>query len=150
MLRRIRIEVEEETAEACVEALWKYEHALVQQEVRRYRYRWPVSLVDEPEIRDGAGQLLPINTAELDAREYPTPDQPWSDDIASRSFANEQLGRELHEEVIEFDEGLPGYRGRRVVSYTRVDTRLGSFVELEVSGPQVGWHVTGTVATTSP
>ena len=127
MLTRIRIEVEEETAEACVEALWKYEHALVQQEIKRYRHLWPVSVTEED-----------VEDAEL--REYPTPNHPWSDDIAARSFANGELGREVTEEIIEYVEGA-SYRGRRVVRYERIDMRrafLGQpYFEFTVSGPGV-------------
>lgn len=34
-----------------------------------------------------------------------------------------EMGRELMEEVIEYDEGIPGYKARRVVRYSRLDTR---------------------------
>jgi hypothetical protein len=123
MLTRVRIEVEEETAEKCVEALMKYEHALHQQETRRYRLLWPISAGGEH-----------VNTPE---EEYPTPDHPWSDDAVPRSFCNSQLGREITEEVIEYDQSLPGYRGRRVVVFTRIDTRRASVVERlwEIHGP---------------
>jgi hypothetical protein len=115
MLTRIRIEVEEETAEACVEALWKYEHAIVQQEVRRYRDLWPVT-----------GSHEHVNTAE---EEYPTFDHPWSDTIENRDWYNSTLGRELTEENIAYDESGPGFRGRRVVRFVRVDTRHSLFME---------------------
>lgn len=128
MLRRFRIEVEEETAEQCVEALWKYEHALMQQEVRRYRDGWPVTLA-AAEQTGQRGEPLEEMEAHTAEEEYPTPDQPWSDGVGSRQRYDEQLGRELHEEVIEFDEGIPGYRGRRVVSLTRIDTRHAMFLD---------------------
>ena len=122
MLTRVRIEVEEETAEACVEALMKYEHAIQQQEARRYRDTWPVEFSDKH-----------ANTPE---EEYPTPDQPWSDDAVPRSFFNGQFGREITEEVIEYDSSLPGYRGRRVVAFTRIDMRSRAFAPIitDVSG----------------
>lgn len=110
MLRRVRIEVEEETAEACVEALWKYEHALVQQEVRRYRHLWPIVQTDAAPILE-------------DADVWETADQPWTDSVEERSFANSELGRQISEEVIEYVEDLPGYVGRRVVRFERIDTR---------------------------
>lgn len=40
-----------------------------------------------------------------------------------RDWAQDQLGREVTDEVIEFDPSVPGYRGRRVVRYERLDTR---------------------------
>lgn len=121
MLRRFRIEVEEETAEQCVAALWKYEHALVLQEVRRYRDLWPITLMaaSQPQSSDE-----PIEHIEADVEEeYPTPDQPWDTSRDGRHWYNDQLGREVTEEVIEYDESIPGYRGRRVVAFVRVDMR---------------------------
>jgi hypothetical protein len=43
----------------------------------------------------------------------------WEDIAGLR----ELLGREVNDEVIEFDPSLPGYKGRRVVQFRRVDTR---------------------------
>lgn len=128
MLTRFRIEVEEETAQDCVDALWKYEHALVQQEVRRYRHLWPVTLEGKPEPKKG--ELLEPISAE---GEYPTPEHPWEHGLVPRWFYNELLGRELAEEVIEYDESLPGYRARRVVHFVRLDTRR-SYQELVLIG----------------
>jgi len=34
-----------------------------------------------------------------------------------------KLGRHLNEEVIDYDDAIPGYKGRRSVSYRRHDTR---------------------------
>ena len=121
MLTRVRIEVEEDTAEGCVEALAKYEHAIQQQEARRYRDQWPISatLDTRPEGESH------VNSSE---DEYSTPDHDWSDPIAERDFYNEQLGREIYEEVIEYDPGLPGYKGRRVVGFKRLDSRREIFV----------------------
>lgn len=102
MLTRIRIEVEEDSPEACVETLSKYEHAIQQQEAKRYQYLWPSDLDGHPAIEDNA----------------------WKIGVAARHFYNEELGREIAEEVIEFDAKRDGgYRGRRVVTFTRVDTR---------------------------
>ena len=99
MLRRVRIEVEEPTAEACVEALNKYEHAIQQQEAKRYHHLWPIDESDHIE------------------------DVPWSYGVAARRFYNDLLGREIVEEVIEFDAGGPYYHGQRDVRYDRIDTR---------------------------
>lgn len=119
MLTRVRIEVEEETAEACVEALWKYEHAIVQQEVRRYRRRWPIHISSE-------------GPAITEEDEYPTPDQSWHDPVESRHWFNAELGREVTEEVIEYDGSVPGYRGRRVIRFARLDTRSTFIPELHI------------------
>lgn len=89
MLTRIRIEVEEDTPEQCVRALWKYELALQQEEALRW------------DLQEG----------------IPTP--------AGYDFGGD-LGRELTEEVIEYDESVPAYKARRVVRYTRLDTRDAS------------------------
>lgn len=35
-----------------------------------------------------------------------------------------ELGRQVTDEVIEFDPSLPGYKGRRIVKFTRLDTRM--------------------------
>lgn len=101
MLRKVRIEVEEDTPEACVEALSKYEHAIQQQEAKRYQYLWPADPDGHPAIEDNA----------------------WRIGVAARHFYNQELGREIKEEVIEFDPSLPGYRGRRIVEFVRLDTR---------------------------
>jgi len=116
MLTRVRIEVEEATAEGCVEALAKYEHAVQQQEARRYRHGWPISAT----LDTRPGGESHVNTPE---DEYPTPDHDWDDPLAERDFYNSELTREITEEVIEYDDSLPGYRGRRVVVFTRLDTR---------------------------
>jgi hypothetical protein len=102
MLKKLRIEVEESTAEECVEALSRYEHAIQQQEAKRFQYLWPP-------------------WADYDA--VPIEDMPWKIGSAARQFYDEELGREVKEEVIEYDATAPGYKGRRVVEFTRVDTR---------------------------
>jgi hypothetical protein len=101
MLRKVRIEVEEHSAEACVEALNKYEHAIQQQEAKRYQHLWPVDEEGHPPIED----------------------VPWKFGVAARRYYDDLLGREIREEVIEFDPLLPGYRGRRIAIYDRIDTR---------------------------
>lgn len=109
MLTRFRIEVEERTAEQCVLTLANYERALKHEEVQR----WALYTTE-------AGKPVPLNTP-------PTA-------IPNESLVDELLGRELVEEVIEFDEGLPGYRARRVVRLTRLDTRSP-----EVHSMGYGW-----------
>src|SRR5687767_2931245 len=101
MLTRFRIEVEEETADEAVAALSKYERLLHLTEMGRYD-AWTVKVAPE-EVYEGL--------------RWDNPHDGEAD------FYNELLGRELREEVIEYDETIPGYRGRRVVALTRVDTR---------------------------
>lgn len=43
--------------------------------------------------------------------------------IVSGTWYGGDMGRELMEEIIEYDEGVPGYKARRVVRYSRLDTR---------------------------
>lgn len=110
MLRKFRIEVEEESPDKCVETLTKYEHALQAQEVKRYASYFPVSATHEG--------IDPVDEKRLNEL-----DHDWNESIGARSFFNGELGREVVEEVIEYDPSLPGYRGRRVVAFTRIDTR---------------------------
>jgi hypothetical protein len=126
MLKSIRIEVEEETADRCVESLWKYEHGIQVIEAQRWCQAWPIMLSSE-------------GSPESPEEQYGIRLHPWEDDVMGRgedpwprSFFNEQLGRELVEEVIEYDESIPAFRGRRVVRYTRIDTRSLKFVPLKV------------------
>jgi hypothetical protein len=127
MLTKIRIEVEEETAEACVEALWKYEHEIQTAEAKRYHDCWPVAGGVDESGEAWAEDNFPKN-------------HPWSDGVVERSFFNGELGRELVEEVIEYDDGLPGYRARRVVKFIRVDMRSRAFLPLTAArgGASVG------------
>lgn len=115
MLRKFRIEVEEESPDRCVETLTKYEHALVAQEVKRYGDYFPQASGYDPRSKL---------------------DHPWDDEVAKRNFFNGELGREVIEEVIEYDPSLPGYKGRRVVAFTRVDTRPPAYA--------FGFQVDGT------
>lgn len=103
MLIKVRIEVEEDSAEKCVETLSKYEHAIQQQEAKRFQYLWPCTEEGLPPIEDHA----------------------WRFGVAARTFYNEELGRTIVEEVIEYDpkNTIAGYRGRRVITFTRADTR---------------------------
>lgn len=120
MLKSVRIEVEEETAERCVEALWKYEHGIQVMEAQRFAGGWPIQL--------SSGGGLP----EIPEEQYRIHMHPWSDGVVPRSFFNGELGRELVEEVIEYDESIPAYRGRRVLRFVRLDMRDMRFVPLEV------------------
>ncbi|MGH8896322.1 MAG: hypothetical protein ACRDZ4_04685 [Egibacteraceae bacterium] len=90
MLLRFRIEVLEGSADEAVAALTKYEHALHCVEMDRY----DAAIGVNPRTR-----LIPR----------------WSSTVVDRSFFNEELGREITEEVIEYDNRNSGYRGRRVV-----------------------------------
>ncbi len=45
------------------------------------------------------------------------------------AYVRQQLGREVTDEVIEYDASLPGYKGRRVVQFKRLDTRSDAFRE---------------------
>ena len=99
MLKKIRIEVEEHSPEACVDSLNKYEHAIQQQEAKRYHHLWPIDEEDHIE------------------------DVPWSYGVNARRYYNDLLGRVIMEEVIEYASDGTYYKGRRVVHYERVDTR---------------------------
>lgn len=96
MLLKVRIEVEEPTPESAVLALTKYEHAIQLAEVNRFGLEYT-----------------------SDDRKH----HEWDEGLVPRSFYNEQLGRELVEEVIEYDQTIPAYKARRVVRFTRIDTR---------------------------
>lgn len=99
MLKRVRIEVEAATADAAVEELTKYEHAIQTAEAERY----------------GLGYT---------SSDFVVPAAKWGTPLGERRFYDERLGRELTEEVIEFDPGGPGYRARRVVRFVRIDNRF--------------------------
>lgn len=94
MLTRIRIEVTETTAEQAVAMLSLYEESAKEAEAVRYE----------------------LGTAEERRAEEEQGKEPrWPLDTL--------LGRELGEEVIEYDESVHSYRARRVVRFTRIDTR---------------------------
>ncbi len=99
MLTRIRIEVEgEDSAAATEEALSKYEHVIHLTEMARHDH----SKVDH--------ENLPQSYS-------------WQQPVDRRNFYGGELGREVTDEVIEYDASLPGYKGRRVVQFKRLDTR---------------------------
>ncbi len=99
MLTRIRIEVEgADSAAACEAELTKYEHALQATEADRYASEFPPAPV--------SGRF-----------------QRWSVPGVERDFYNTELGRAVTDEVIEYDPSLPGYKGRRVVQFNRIDMR---------------------------
>jgi hypothetical protein len=117
MLTRIRIEVEgEDSAAACEEALTKYEHALQVLEAGRYgQLRKGSARGEEAEDLLEGESPYEANVRQLHAG--------WGVSTVERGFYNEELGREVTDEVIEFVPDHPGYRGRRVVQYRRLDTR---------------------------
>ncbi len=45
-----------------------------------------------------------------------------------------RLQRGVTDEVIEYDASIPGYKGRRVVQFRRVDTRSDALRELLAPG----------------
>lgn len=104
MLKRFRIEVEEVDATTCVESLNRYEGVLHMVECCRYGLLYAGGEMCEP------------------ANEPFTVPQ-WVDGESRSTFSSDKVGREVTDEVIEFDASLPGYKARRVVQFTRVDTR---------------------------
>jgi hypothetical protein len=117
MLKRFRIEVEEATIAETVIALSNYEHALVAAEAQRFSAQWPV----EMSTSDAGDTWTEPNTR-----------SHWDMETADREFFIDELGVKITEEVIEYDESLPGYKGRRVVRLERVDMRNPHFVPLVV------------------
>jgi hypothetical protein len=110
MLTRIRIEVEgADSAAACEEELSKYEHAMQVTEAQRYGIGY-----EYIETEKGINQSSATH-------------RPWDFSVETRDFYNSQLGREVTDEVIEYDASLPGYRGRRVVQFKRMDTRAYTY-----------------------
>jgi hypothetical protein len=95
MLKRVRIEVEAGSPDEAVCDLTKYEHALQAAEAERY----------------GLGRVSGETF------------RNWGISVAQRDFYNRELGREITEEVIEYDASGPSYLGRRVVHYRRIDNR---------------------------
>jgi hypothetical protein len=131
MLTRIRIEVTGEDSAAATEAaLSKYEHALQVTEAQRHGIGYVVEPGDErsPEFaKDG-----------------------WKQPVAERDFYNQQLGREVTDEVIEYDPSLPGYKGRRVVCFKRLDTRNPTPPALLGGEPTEGASVSAVTLTKAP
>lgn len=104
MLTRFRIEVEESDATTCVESLDRYELMLHLAESSRYG-------------------LLYAGGDACELANEPFTVEQWVHGQSRSSFHSEKLGREVTDEVIEFDVSLPGYRARRVVAFKRLDTR---------------------------
>lgn len=117
MLTRIRIEVEgEDSAAACEEALTKYEHVIQVMEANRHGLLRKGNARGEEAAELAEGQsVYEANILQAHAG--------WGVRVDERGFYNEALGREVTDEVIEFVPDHPGYRGRRVVQYRRIDTR---------------------------
>lgn len=124
MLTRIRIEVEgEDSAAATEEALAKYEHAIQVMEAQRYgKVRMGGCRGEEPAVGD-ANDPTPLHVRN-EAQLSPA----WAAPVVERGFYNDELGREVTDEVIEYDASIPGYKGRRVVQFRRVDTRSATKV----------------------
>lgn len=129
MLTKVRIEVEEQTVAETVEALAKYEHAIVCAEAQRYEAQWPREFVADP-----------LRPEEHDARTDPSSYSNWNMPFEEREFFAMELGRELMEQVIEYDPGLPGWKGRVVFRYRRLDTRSDAFLPISepISEPTSG------------
>lgn len=97
LLTRIRIEVSDEASTAAVtNELDRYERAVMASEAMRHGRKLPQSA---HEVLDRTCELRP------------------DPDLA------DFLGREVTDEVIEYDASLPGHKGRRVVRFKRLDTR---------------------------
>lgn len=153
MLKVLRIEVEESTAEAAVVAMDRYEHAIQVTEAERWGIEYPTR-PDHPDaeglrkaIAKGAEHGLPPEQIresldDLAQAVHGLPTWlPWAEGPVGRSYFNAQLGRKIITEVIEFDDGLPGYKARRVVEYTRAD-RGKRELGVDDYTPQ-GLHVSG-------
>ena len=117
MLTRIRIEVSgEDSARATEEALAKYEHVIHVAEASRHGLLRKGSARGEEALAVEEGQsVYEANLLQLYAG--------WGVPVNERGFYGGELGREVTDEVIEYDPDLPGYKGRRVVQFRRVDTR---------------------------
>jgi hypothetical protein len=56
----------------------------------------------------------------------------------SAAACEEELAKYEHAlQVIEYDASLPGYRGRRVVRFKRIDTRSWNYGRADQSGGEV-------------
>jgi len=103
---------DEDSAAATEAALTKYEHALQITEAQRF----------------GVG-AQPIGAPKRVT-------DGWQKAVAERDFYNSELGREVTDEVIEYDASLPGYKGRRVVCFKRFDTRDGAKPKIPTEPPE--------------
>jgi hypothetical protein len=120
MLTRIRIEVEgEDSAAATEQALTKYEHAIQVAEAQRYRQVRKGRCLGE----GSAGEAVDYKEAAQVPDELAQLAPVWSIPVLERGFYADKLGRKVTDEVIEYDPGIPGYKGRRVVQFRRIDTR---------------------------
>ena len=137
MLTRFRIEVEELTVAETLEALSKYEDALLVTEAERYWDQWPRDFgVDlEGNFVQQDGEVRPAHT-------------PWQSK-ADREDYRLELGARRTEEVISWDEGAGRYKGRRVVVVERIDLRDDTFVELKPSGFTIEMSGSGVVGANS-
>lgn len=115
MLKRIRIEVEGESAAGVLAELDKYEHALQAAEAERFGLGLDHDPTDRPYERF----------------------ENWGVSVHERHYFNEQLGREVTDEVIAFEPDGPNWVGRRVAVYRRLDLRALSSV---VPEPRVVDH----------
>lgn len=136
MLTRFRIEVQEKTVAETVDALARYEHAILTIEAQRYEHQWPKMVTVEPSKADVAE----------DDHNYET---GWYMKMPERNFFIEELGVEVTDEVIEFDKTIPGYRGRRVVQLVRIDTRDEYFLPL-TGTEQIATFTTSPNSGTNP
>lgn len=64
-----------------------------------------------------------LQLAEVNRYGHAAKFQDWPIEPRERCYHSETLGREVTDEVIEYDPGYPGYKGRRVVRLKRLDTR---------------------------
>ena len=130
MLTRIRIEVEgEDSAAATEEALTKYEHVIQVMEANRF------GLLRKGSARGEEALARPEGQSAYEANVLQT-HAGWGVRVDERGFYNEVLGREVTDEVIEYDASLPGYKGRRVVQFRRLDTRSSGLREAPRPAPR--------------
>lgn len=124
MLTKVRIEVEEQTVGETVDALARYEHAIVTAEAQRYIDQWPTWYEVDPEAGGEPKEVDPRNVQSF-----------WEMPAEDRDYFREELGAELLEQVIEYDQSIPAWKGRVVYAYRRVDMRSNHFRPLEVISP---------------
>ncbi len=136
MLKRFRIEVEELTVAETLEALSKYEDALLITEAERYFDQWPQDFGVDHKGNYVAGAPRPAHGT-------------WKE-VSSEAYRIE-LGARRTEEVIAWNEGSERYDGRRVVVLERIDLRDDTFAplkegyfEFQVSGMEGSNQNSGT------
>lgn len=133
MLKRFRIEVEELTVAETLEALSKYEDALLVSEAERYWDQWPRDFG----VDDKGNYVEDV--------ERPSHSR-WSRKGDRQDYRLE-LGAKRTEEVIAWNEGSERYDGRRVVILERIDLRDDTYQELQ---PYAGFQISGTGMDNSP